>query len=110
MILTCSNDETVKLWSADLEPIQTLRGHSAFVFSAKSLRLGSYASGGEDKTLRIWGESDCTQDIQLPAAIWSVAFDQLGDIFTACTDGFIRIFSADPVRKADPDVQAIFDK
>jgi WD40 repeat protein len=46
MIITCSNDEKIKLWSADLEPISTLYGHSAFVFSAKALRLGRYISGG----------------------------------------------------------------
>jgi WD40 repeat protein len=46
MIITCSNDEKIKLWSADLEPISTLYGHSAFVFSVKALKLGRYISGG----------------------------------------------------------------
>ena len=54
MIVTCSNDESIKVWSGDLEPIQTLLGHTAFVFSVKAMRLGFYASGGEDKTLKIW--------------------------------------------------------
>lgn len=46
MIITCSNDEKVKLWSADLEPIETLSGHTAFVFAVKSFKLGHYVSGG----------------------------------------------------------------
>ena len=46
MIATCSNDESVKIWSGDLEPIQTLLGHSAFVFSVKAIKLGFYVSGG----------------------------------------------------------------
>ena len=32
-VLTCSNDETVKIWTFDLDPIDTYRGHSAFVFT-----------------------------------------------------------------------------
>ena len=54
MIITCSNDETVKIWSGLLEPIQTLLGHTAFVFAVKSMSLGFYISGGEDKTLKLW--------------------------------------------------------
>jgi len=46
MMVTCSNDETLKLWSADLELIQTFSGHSAFVFAVKAIRLGTYISGG----------------------------------------------------------------
>ena len=46
MIATCSNDESVKIWSGDLEPIQTLLGHTAFVFSVKAIKMGHNASGG----------------------------------------------------------------
>jgi phospholipase A-2-activating protein len=55
MIITCSNDEKLKLWSADLDLIQTFTGHSAFVFSVKALKLGKYISGGEDKVIKVWG-------------------------------------------------------
>lgn len=75
MIVTCSNDESVKIWSGDLEPITTLLGHTAFVFSVKAVSLGLYVSGGEDKTLKIWQEDHCVQDVQLPGSIWSICFD-----------------------------------
>lgn len=100
MIVTCSNDEKIKLWSADLEPIETLLGHSAFIFSAKALRLGYYISGGEDRVLKIWSESLCLQDIPLPCSIWCVAFDENEDIFTAGSDGYVRIFTNDESRRA----------
>lgn len=74
-MITCSNDEQLKLWSADLELIQTFSGHSTFVFAVKAIKLGTYISGGEDKTLKIWGESQCIQDVHLPASVWSLNYD-----------------------------------
>ena len=85
-------------------------GHSAFVFAVKALRLGSYVSGGEDKSLRIWGDSQCVQDIQLPASVWSLSFDEHGDVFVACSDGCVRVFTTDQSRRADADTQEIFNK
>jgi phospholipase A-2-activating protein len=110
MIITCSNDETVKIWSGDLEPIETLLGHTAFVFSVKALRLGFYASGGEDKTLKIWQENHVAQDIHLPGSVWSIAFDENNDIFTADSDGMVRSFTTDVTRKAEADVEEMFNK
>ena len=65
--MTCSNDETLKLWTFDLQLVQTLTGHTGFVFSVKSKQLGTYYSGGEDKALKIWNNEDCSQTIQLPS-------------------------------------------
>ena len=93
MIITCSNDETVKIWSGDLEPIQTLLGHSAFIFSVKAIRLGLYVSGGEDKALKIWEDAQCSQTVHLPGSIWNIAFDENNDIFAADSDGMIRTFT-----------------
>jgi phospholipase A-2-activating protein len=95
MIITCSNDEKLKIWGADLELIETLYGHSAFVFSVKALRLGSYISGGEDRVLKLWSETTCVQEVHLPCSIWSVVYDENSDIFTAGSDGFIRVFTTD---------------
>lgn len=56
-MLTCSNDELVKLWSKDLECIGTFVGHSGFVFSAKVLHTMNglyYVSGGDDNSVKIW--------------------------------------------------------
>jgi len=110
MIVTCSNDETVKIWSADLELIQTLLGHTAFVFAVKALRLGLYVSGGEDRTLKVWADDHCQQDIHLPASVWSIVCIENGDILAAGSDGFVRSFTTDESRRADPDVEEMFNK
>lgn len=110
MIVTCSNDEAIKMWSADLEPIQTMLGHTAFVFTVKALRLGLYASGGEDKTLKLWEEDRCVQDVQYPCSIWSVTFDENLDILVAGSDGFVRTFTTSESRRADPDIEEMFNK
>ena len=73
--VTCSNDESIKLWTSDLELIHTFMSHSSFVFTVKSTQLGTYYSGGDDKALKIWQNEECTQTIQLPASIWSLILD-----------------------------------
>ena len=51
--ITSSNDETLKLWSADLSPLITFLGHKGYVFTVK--QLGNYfVSGGDDRTIIIW--------------------------------------------------------
>lgn len=82
-----------------------MSGHTAFVFTVKALRLGLYVSGGEDRTLKIWADDHCQQDIYLPASVWNVAIDTNGDIFAACSDGFIRTFTTDEERRAEADVE-----
>ena len=98
--MTSSNDETLKLWSSELEEIQTMSGHSAFIFTVKSKSLGSYISGGEDKTIKIWNDSTSVQTIQCPASVWSLAFDENGDIYAGFSDGALRVFTKDMVRRA----------
>ena len=56
--ITCSNDETIKLWSSDLEPVETMKGHTAFVFTCQSMGLGKYISGGDDNSIKIWNHSE----------------------------------------------------
>jgi len=60
--------------------------------------------------LKIWQEDHCAQDIQLPGSIWSICFDDNRDIFTAGSDGIIRTFTTDNSRRADPDVEEMFNK
>ncbi len=65
----------MKLWSSDLEQIQNFIGHTAFVFSVKSICLGLYISGGDDRSVKVWRDQSCEQTIQLPASVWGLAFD-----------------------------------
>lgn len=59
-----------------MEEIQTLNGHAGFVFTVKAIELGSYISGGDDKTVKVWKEQKCEQSIQLPAEVWTIQYDE----------------------------------
>mgnify|MGYP002622575587 CR=1 FL=1 len=98
--LSCSNDEMIKMWSVNGELINTFLGHSAFVFSVTCTEDGRIISGSEDKTVKIWKDDECKQSISHPSTIWVTRVDESGDIISACGDGFARVFSTDPNRKA----------
>lgn len=80
--------------------MQSLTGHTAFVFSCKSQGLGSYYSAGDDKTIKIWNNDTNVQNIQCPASIWSLAIDEDKNIYVGCSDGFLRVFTTDITRRA----------
>ena len=97
--LSCSNDESIKLWTLEGELINQLLGHNSFVFSVKSFEIANYISGSDDKSIKIWDNDKCIQTIPHPNTIWSVALNQENkDIITACADGIVRVFSINPAR------------
>jgi len=51
---SCSNDETIKMWTIDGVNLATLRGHSGFVFSICYLDSGELVSGSDDCTVKVW--------------------------------------------------------
>lgn len=51
---SCSNDQTVKLWSIDGANLAELKGHNGFVFSVAMLDSGELVSGGDDCTVKVW--------------------------------------------------------
>lgn len=61
-------------------------------------------SSGEDRTVRIWENQQCTQTITHPAiSVWTVAVcSENGDIVTGASDRIVRIFTQSPERYADP--------
>jgi phospholipase A-2-activating protein len=61
--ITCSNDESIKLWSSSLILFKTFLGHSGFIFTVKPLILDMfgliYVSGSDDSTVKLWhGEGE----------------------------------------------------
>ena len=109
--LSCSNDETVKMWSLDGELVNSYSGHTAFIFSICALAdKGVFVSGSDDKTIKFWENDSCRQTINHPSTVWSVRADSAGDIVTGCADGFVRIFSIDASRKASEEEIEDFQK
>ncbi|EPY51121.1 WD repeat protein Lub1 [Schizosaccharomyces cryophilus OY26] len=109
---SCSNDGTVKLWSLDGHLLQELHGHTSFVYSLTYVpTLNLLASCGEDKSVRIWKESDCIQRIALPTtSIWSVCALPDGDIACGSSDGYVRVFTMEKIRMASEEELKNFER
>ena len=106
--LSCSNDESFKLWTLEGELLHKFQGHESYVFSVKCLSFGKYVSASDDRTVKIWSqEKGCIQTIEHPNTVWEVAVDPSNeDIMTACADGTIRVFTKDLSRiAAEPELK-----
>jgi phospholipase A-2-activating protein len=75
--ITCSNDETIKIWTLDGEMIQTLLGHKGFIFSVIAPEFGKYISGSDDKTIKLWDSGAELSTLEVGATVWAVAFNHL---------------------------------
>ena len=51
---TASNDEKVKVWSIEGQLLNTMSGHSGFVFALIYLQSGELVSGGDDCQVKVW--------------------------------------------------------
>ncbi len=99
--MSCSNDETVKLWTIDGSNLGEMRGHNGFVFSVSVLDSGEILSASDDKTVKVWRDGACVQTIDHPRTVWSVRKNHLGDIITGGEDYKVRTFTRDPARRDD---------
>ena len=52
-----SNDNTIKIWSADGNLENTLSGHSSMILSLVVLENGFLVSGSRDQTAKIWNDN-----------------------------------------------------
>jgi WD40 repeat protein len=74
MLLTASEDRTVKLWSVgDWKLVRTLRGHEAGVLHAVFSHDGSRVlTASRDKTARVWDAQTAEQLLVLEGHTWAV--------------------------------------
>lgn len=110
--LSSSNDCTIRRWIGTGECLQVYTGHTSFIYGIAALpdEGGSFVSVGEDRSLRIWKEGECSQVITLPAqSVWSVTCLNNGDIVTGSSDGIARVFTASPERVASQEELELFD-
>ncbi|KAJ1930044.1 WD repeat protein Lub1 [Tieghemiomyces parasiticus] len=108
---SCANDGTLRLWNlADGHCVRVLEGHTSFVYTLCSLATGELASGGEDRSVKIWRDGACIQTITLPAqSIWSVAASPNGDLVAGTSDKEAHVFTRVPERHAPASVRAAYD-
>ncbi|KAG7174341.1 Phospholipase A-2-activating protein-like [Homarus americanus] len=111
--LSCSNDACVILWSITGEALSTYYGHTNYIYSISLLsKEGDFVTGGEDRTLRVWGsEGNCVQTIHMPAqSVWAVAALPNTDIVCGSSDGMCRVFTRIKERQADAEGQKEFEE
>ncbi|KAI0302198.1 WD40-repeat-containing domain protein [Russula brevipes] len=105
-----SNDSEITIWTFDGDVVHSLSAHTSFVYTLTILPNGDVASGGEDRSLRIWRDGECYQTITHPAiSVWSVSALPNGDIVTGASDGVVRVFSEVEERWTSPQELKAFD-
>jgi len=107
---SCSNDSEIRVWTLQGDLVYTLVGHTSFVYSLAILPSGDLISSGEDRTVRIWKDGECSQTVVHPAiSVWTVSAMPNGDIVSGCSDGVVRIFSEAEERWAAADELKSYD-
>ena len=109
---SAGNDGTIRLWKLrSNQPIAELHGHENYIYSIAALSNGNIVSSSEDRTVKIWRDTQCIQTITHPAiSVWCVAAcKDNGDIVTGSSDNIVRVFSTDQSRQASAEVIKAFD-
>lgn len=110
--LSCSNDCTIRRWSTAGECLEIYSGHTNYIYSITVLPSsdGSFATCGEDRTIRIWKNSSCDQTITMPCtSVWAINCLANGDIIVGSSDGVARIFTSADERIAPASVLQEFE-
>jgi len=98
LIASCSQDETVRLWSAETGSLEhTLTGHGTWILCVVFSPQGDQvASGSDDKTVRVWdvGTGGCCQTLSgHNGGVTCVAYPPTGlKIASGSTDFTIRVW------------------
>ncbi|KAF8516963.1 phospholipase A-2-activating protein [Hysterangium stoloniferum] len=98
---SCSNDSEIRVWTIEGDLVYSLSGHTSFIYSLSVLPTGEIVSAGEDRTVRVWRDGECSQTIVHPAiSVWTVSTMPNGDIVSGTSDGIVRVFSESEERWA----------
>ncbi|TGO37731.1 hypothetical protein BHYA_0090g00210 [Botrytis hyacinthi] len=108
---SAGNDGVIRLWTLSGKQVAELHGHENFIYSIASTPSGEIISSGEDRTLRIWKDSQCIQTITHPAiSVWGVAVcGENGDIVSGASDRVVRVFTKNSERFADAETTTLFE-
>ena len=111
-IASSHNDGVIRLWKLTGQMMAELHGHDSFVYSVAALPTGELVSAGEDRTVRIWKDTQCVQVITFPAiSVWSVAVcPESGDFVAGTSDGVARVFTRSSDRLASAETLSSFEQ
>ncbi|KAG8835227.1 hypothetical protein FRC17_004789 [Serendipita sp. 399] len=101
----------IRVWTLRGDLVYTLVGHTSFVYSLSILPTGELVSSGEDRSVRVWKDGECSQTIVHPAiSVWTVSTMPNGDIVSGCSDGVVRVFSNSEERWAPAEELKSYDE
>ncbi len=108
---SASNDGVIRLFTLNGDLVAELNGHESFIYSLAVLPSGELVSSGEDRTVRVWNDTQCVQTITHPAiSVWSVAVcEENGDIATGASDRVTRVFTRSSERQASAEMVQQFE-
>jgi WD40 repeat protein len=100
-ILIGLEDGTLYQWSADIDTdeIRYPDGHIDEIVSLVKISATRFASGSNDKTVRIWDilNRSCLHELSLESAVTSLVYNMKEDVlFCACNDSSIKLHSFNP--------------
>eukprot|EP01032_Pedospumella_encystans_P017669 gene17669-20125_t len=110
---TTSNDGAVILRTIEGQPIEVMThpetedGTAAFVFGCCALETEGgmeIVSCAEDGSVLVWRDGELIQSLRHPCCVWAVKPLAGGDFLTCGDDGFLRIFSRDPLKTSSTQV------
>ncbi|NXG69255.1 PLAP protein, partial [Baryphthengus martii] len=109
--LSCANDASVRRWQISGECLNVYYGHTNYIYSISVFpQCKDFVTTGEDRSLRIWKEGECTQTIRLPAqSVWCSCVLDNGDIVVGASDGIIRVFTQSLERTASAEETQSFE-
>ncbi|XP_035746683.1 phospholipase A-2-activating protein isoform X2 [Egretta garzetta] len=109
--LSCANDASVRRWEISGKCLQVYYGHTNYIYSISVFpQCKDFVTTGEDRSLRIWKQGECTQTIRLPAqSVWCCCVLDNGDIVVGASDGIIRVFTASLERTASAEEIQAFE-
>jgi len=113
MLLSCSNDGTVKVRDGIVgDCITTLSfTEQPMLLDVQALSNGSVIAGAEDGNVIVWnvqGGESSFQVIPHPNSVWAVLPLSNGEFCTACHDGCIRFFTLDEGKYASAEEISAF--
>lgn len=122
MLLSCSNDGTVKVRDViTAETVTTLSfpyqsSQPPMLLSVSEVGDGRIVAGAEDGSVVVWNANsmndDAVQVIPHPNCVWKVLGleNRDGDFVTVCHDGMLRVFTMEEIRVAPESERAAFEE
>jgi hypothetical protein len=113
LLVTASNDGTIKEWSVDglkLSATRTVTVSDRYLYSLSLIDEDTYVVSSEDRCAYVVSSpyQAVVDVLPMTGSVWGVDVLSNGDVITVCADGFARVFTQDRDRRATLDVVSTY--